>query len=177
MRGHEARQPRIASPQRQRSLAASSAGRIRHTIGDLALSNPFDPGASRPRPTVLAVLAGAACLAGCVSTQELVQDHENKLAAAGFVVRPANTPERQAALASLPPNRVVQRFHDDKVAYLYADPVDCKCLYVGNQGAYSRYQQQRLQQHLADEQVEASQFDYGGGFGWGPWGGGFGMGF
>ena len=98
------------------------------------------------------------------------------LAAAGFLVRPANTPERKAALASLPPNRLVQRFHDDRVAYLYADPVVCQCLYVGSQGAYGRYQQERLQQRLADEQVEASQFGYGGGFGWGPWGG-FGPGF
>jgi len=118
------------------------------------------------------VLAAAACLAGCASPQELVQDHENMLAAAGFLVRPANTPERQQTLASLPPNRLVQRFHDDKVAYLYADPLVCHCLYVGSQGAYGLYQQQRL----ADEQVEATQFGYGGGFGWGPWGG-FGPGF
>ncbi len=134
------------------------------------------PTASRPRPTILAILATAACLAGCVSAQEATQDKENLLSAAGFIVRPANTPERQQMLASLPPNRLVQRFHDDKVAYLYADPVVCQCLYVGGQNAYGRYQQQRLQQRLADEQVEATRFGYGGGFGWQPWGG-FGAGF
>jgi hypothetical protein len=101
----------------------------------------------------------------------VVQDNENMLAAAGFVVRPANTPERQQVLAGLPPNRLVQRFRDDSVAYLYADPLVCRCLYIGGQGAFGRYQQERLQQRLADEQVEASQFGYGGAFGWGPWGG------
>ena len=146
----------------------------RSALSNLApLARLVPPAASRQGPALLATLAAAACLAGCVSTQQAVQEHENLLAAAGFVVRPANTPERQQVLASLPPNRLVQRFHDDKVAYLYADPVVCQCLYVGGQGAYGRYQQQRLQQRLADEQVEASQFGYGygGGFGWGPWGG------
>lgn len=115
-------------------------------------------------------------LSACISAQQAVGEQENMLAAAGFLVRPADTAERQSALAGLPPNRLVQRFHDDRVAYLYADPVVCRCLYVGGQGAYGRYQQERLQQRLADEQVEATQFGYGGGFGWGPWGG-FGPGF
>lgn len=126
---------------------------------------------SRRRPTVLAVLVAATCLAGCVSAQETVQSRENMLSAAGFIVRPADTPQRQQALATLPANRVVQRFHDDRVAYVYADPLVCHCLYVGGQGAFGRYQQQRQQQRLADEQVEATQFGPAGGFGWGPWGG------
>ena len=124
----------------------------------------------------VAVLGAALLGAGCVSAQQAVQGEENMLSAAGFVVRPANTPERQAALAGLPANRMVQRVRDDTVAYLYADPLVCQCLYVGGQGAFGRYQQERLQQRLADENVEASEFGYGGGFGWGPWGG-FGPGF
>ncbi len=147
-----------------------------HTSGVPTLSNRSLPVAIRPHAVRLAAMAAVACLPACVSTQQVVGEEENMLAAAGFLVRPANTPERQAALASLPPNRLVQRFHDDRVAYLYADPVVCQCLYVGSQGAYGRYQQERLQQRLADEQVEASEFGYGGGFGWGPWGG-FGPGF
>ncbi len=126
--------------------------------------------------TTAALLCAGLGLAGCATTQDLVQGQENMLAAAGFVVRPANTAERQQAMATLPADKIVQRVRDDTVAYLYADPVVCHCLYVGGQGAYGRYQQERLQQHLADEQVEASQFGYGGGFGWGPWGG-FGPGF
>lgn len=128
---------------------------------------------------ILAPLLGALAVAGCVSAQDVVQSRENMLAAAGFVVRPANTPERQSALASLPPNKMVQRTRDATVAYLYADPLVCHCLYVGGQGAFGRYQQERLQQNLADEQIEAAQLNYGGGyggFGWGPWGG-FGPGF
>ncbi|PYD47346.1 hypothetical protein C3920_10340, partial [Novacetimonas pomaceti] len=37
-------------------------------------------------------------LAGCESVRDQIADRENSLAAAGFVARPANTPERQEML-------------------------------------------------------------------------------
>ena len=41
-------------------------------------------------------------LAARQTQQQILAEHEDNLAAAGFVVRPANTPERQAMLARLP---------------------------------------------------------------------------
>ena len=98
------------------------------------------------------------------------------LAAAGFVARPANTPERQQMLAGLPPGRIVSHPEGDHLSYLFADPLDCRCLYVGGPQEWTRYQQTLQQQRIANAQVEAAQLNYGA-FGWGPWGGGFGPGF
>ncbi len=109
----------------------------------------------------------------CVSTRQMVAQNEDNLAAAGFLVRPANTPERQAMLNKLPPHRFVKRIRDDTVHYVYADPLVCDCLYVGNQQAYSRYQRYLQQKQLADEQETTAQmysdplWNWGA---WGPWG-------
>jgi hypothetical protein len=43
--------------------------------------------------------------------------------------------------------------------YWFADPVYCQCLYVGNEDAYDRYQQLRLQQKVANEQEETAQLN------------------
>ena len=130
----------------------------------------------RPLPrTAIACLAVLA-LAGCATQQQILEGQEGMLAAAGFVARPANTPERQQMLAGLPPGRIVSHPEGDHLSYLFADPLDCRCLYVGGPQEWTRYQQTLQQQRIANAQVEAAQLNYGA-FGWGPWGGGFGPGF
>lgn len=119
-------------------------------------------------------------IAACQSQGALVAEKEDNLAAAGFIVRPANTPERVTMLNRLPPHQFVQRINGDVVHYVYADPLVCGCLYVGTQQAYGQYKQNQLQQHLADEQLMTAQtytdttWNWGA---WGPWGGppGFGL--
>lgn len=135
------------------------------------LSAPAARRAAVARAAALA-LTGFVAVA-CVSKQERVESKEDLLAAAGFIVRPANTPERQASLRSLPPNRFVQRAHGDRVAYVYADPLVCNCLYVGDQGAYGRYRQEVFQRNLADERQITAQ-TFADDWGWGPWGMGVG---
>lgn len=115
-----------------------------------------------------------ALVSGCAT---LIHDRENQLSAAGFTVRPADTPERQAQLMKLPANRVSQQIRGQTVSYLYPDPVVCHCLYVGSEQNFSRYQQALQQQRVANEQLQASQFND---WDWGPWGGfgpGYGGGF
>ena len=123
-----------------------------------------------PRPT-LSFLALSACLviAACATPQQRAADSENLLTAAGFTARPANTPERVASLRSLPANKVVQRTRGGTVRYVYADPLVCGCLYVGDQAAYGRYQQEVFQRRLADEQAMTAQMNQ---MSWdeGPWG-------
>ena len=126
------------------------------------------------------LLAGV--LSGCVTPQEAVTQKEDSLAAAGFVQRPANTPERQAMLAKLPPHRFVRRVHGDDVHYVYADPLVCNCLYVGSQQAYGVFQQHLQQQRIADAQEMAATDYSDASWNWGSWGpgggyGGFGGGF
>ncbi len=117
-------------------------------------------------------------LGGCVSTSTLVTDRENDLSAAGFQVRPVNSPQRQAMFDRLPPNKVVQRIRDDKVAYLYADAVVCHCLYAGDQAAFGRFQQAQTARRVASDNLEAAQLNADSNWDWSPWGyGGFGPGF
>jgi hypothetical protein len=79
-------------------------------------------------------------------------DKAAALVAAGFKMVPANTPERQAALSQLPPQKVVRRLRGDKVVFLYADPANCNCLYAGNLTAYTTYQA-RVLDKVAEEQA------------------------
>ena len=120
----------------------------------------------------LAVLAACLAMAACATPQQRAEDRENLLSAAGFTVLPAHPPGRVASLRSLPPNKVVQQIRGGTVSYIYADPLVCACLYVGDQAAYGRYRQEVFQRRLADEQSMTAQmnqmsWDYG------PWGGPF----
>src|SRR5207245_6961859 len=91
------------------------------------------------RRMVLSVgLSVAVLLTGCAAIQRSeARSTEQLLAAAGFVMRPADTAERQQHLAALPPYRLEGRTKDGKVVYTYADPGGCQCLYVGGSKEYS----------------------------------------
>jgi len=120
----------------------------------------------------LAAFAACLAVAACATPQQRAENREDLLAAAGFRVRPANTPARVASLRSLPPNKVVQQTRGGTVSYMYADPLVCACLYVGDQTAYGRYRQEVFQRRLAEEQsmtAQMNQMDWD----YGPWGGPF----
>jgi hypothetical protein len=101
-------------------------------------------------PVLSLCIAVLACAAN-------VQSREHMLAAAGFTVVPANTPQRQASLTSLPPHKFVRQAHGDKVNYTYADPTVCDCLYAGNEAAYGRYRQDMTRRQIAIEQPTAAE--------------------
>ena len=125
------------------------------------------------RNPVLALVAACALLSACATPQQIVQNREDLLAAAGFTIRPANTPQRQDLLRTLPPNRFVQRVRGDRVIYLYADPLVCACLYIGDQAAYGRYRQEVFQRRIANDQLLAAQMNQNAAWEWGPWGPGW----
>jgi hypothetical protein len=99
-----------------------------------------------------------------------VQNKEDLLAAAGFTLVPANTPQRQASLTALPPHKFVRQVRNNVVIYTYADPTICDCLYVGNQAAYDRYRQEVFAKNIANEQQMTAQINE---MEWGPWGPGW----
>jgi predicted small secreted protein len=126
---------------------------------------------------VLAVSSLAMALAACETMAERVGNKEDILAAAGFTVLPANTLARQAELRKLPANKFVRKADGDKTEYVYADPVVCDCLYIGDQKAYGAYRQDLLSKRIADEEQMAAltyqdSWDWGG-WDWGPWGAGW----
>jgi hypothetical protein len=110
-------------------------------------------------------------VSACISSAERVREKEDMLAAAGFTQVPANTPQRQDSLASLPPHKFVRQVRGDKVTYSYADPTICGCLYVGDQAAYGRYRENVFQRHLADEQRMTAEMNQD--LDWGLWGPGW----
>ena len=117
----------------------------------------------------LVAFATCVVMSACTSPAQRVQNKEDMLAASGFTVAPANTPQRKASLASLPPHKFVRQVHGDKVIYIYADPTICGCLYIGNQAAYGRYRDNVFQKHLADERQMTAEMNQN--MDWGAWGG------
>jgi hypothetical protein len=101
-------------------------------------------------------------------TTQAVQNKEDMLAAAGFTQVPANTPQRQASLATLPPHKFVRQVRANNVLYTYADPTICNCLYVGNQDAYGRYRENVFLRHLANEQQMTAEMNQMNWDAWGP---------
>jgi hypothetical protein len=116
------------------------------------------------------VLLMAGVLGGCQTEQQRVEQREDKLSAAGFIIKPATTPERKAMLARLPPHKFVTRQNGDTIHYVYADPLVCGCLYVGTQQAYNQYKANQLAQNLADEQQMSAQMYSDAAWNWNAWG-------
>lgn len=114
-------------------------------------------------------LAGLS-LASCETVSGSVEHRENDLAAAGFIVRPANTPARVAMLERLPANRFLLRSRGNTVSYIYADPTNCHCLYVGTQKAYSKYRETQAQERIANRRLLAAQTYADARWDWSGWG-------
>ncbi len=122
---------------------------------------------------VLGTLLAVSALGACETQQQAIAQHEDRLAAAGFVIKPANTRERQAMLARLPAHRFVTRQNGDTIHYVYPYPLVCNCLYVGTQQAYDQYKANQLAQHIANEQLMTAQAYSDAAWSWpawGPWG-------
>ena len=120
-----------------------------------------------PQRRMMAILLGPALLlAGCVTQRQIETQREDLLASAGFVPRAADTPRRAELLRTLPPNIFVSKVHEGKQLYIFADPLVCNCLYVGDAAAYARYKQDVLQRQIASErQTAAREAD----FNWGEY--------
>jgi hypothetical protein len=108
-------------------------------------------------------------IAGCASPQQQVAQKENLLAAAGFQVKVADTPQRLAAMKSLPPNKFVTRVVNGQPIYQYADPLVCQCVYFGTQQNWGAYRQEVLAKQLADEAQMTAMMNQSA-WDWGPWG-------
>lgn len=121
-------------------------------------------------PLTLAV--AVALVTGCAAIQKAEhKSTEQLLAAAGFKVLPVNTPQRQAAVAQLKPYTISREVRDNTVYYVYPDS-NGSFVYIGNQTAYSAYQNLLVQQQISDQNMMAAQMSQMAGpwGGWGYWG-------
>ena len=128
------------------------------------------------RPAVMLPLL----LAGCAMLMAAqVKETEQMLSAAGFRMKPADTPDKLAQLQTLKQHKILRHVKDGKVIFLYADAKVNRCLYVGDEAAYQEYQKLALQKKIADEQRWAAEMNEDAAMrwdAWGPWGPGWGPG-
>ena len=127
------------------------------------------------RTKLLAVVSVCAALASAGCTRQAVEQKQDLLSAAGFRVKPANTPERRASLRTLPAHQLVQQELNGREVWVYADPLVCNCLYVGTPEAHQLYNRLRVERDIASDRLMAAHLAstprWGfGPLGWGPWG-------
>jgi hypothetical protein len=116
---------------------------------------------------LLAIAVLGLALAGCAAIKKSeATNTEQLLAAAGFKMKMADTPEKLAHLTTLTQMKVVAHDRDGKPYWVYADAAYCKCLYVGDQEAYQRYENLLVKQNIAEMNEDAAM-NWGL---WGPWG-------
>jgi len=120
---------------------------------------------------MISVVALLALTAGCATT---TQSTENMLVASGFKVVTPKTPAQQQKLQKLPPGHVAQINKAGKTYYIFPDAAHNQA-YVGGPKQYQAYQQLRIQNKLAEQQLETAEMYQDSMMGWGAWGG-WGMG-
>lgn len=124
-------------------------------------------------PILPLLVALGLSVTGCATIRaHQTAETEQILAAAGFQVEPADTPEKLAHLQTLTPRKVVRDVRDGQPQYVYADPQTCKCSYVGDEQRYQKFQELSLQKKIADEQQSAARANWDASMNWwgGPWG-------
>lgn len=115
----------------------------------------------------ISILGAAAMLVlsiGCMTTKQ----NESLLSEAGFKAIPANTPDRQSHLNSLPKGKVTPVQLQGKTYFVFPD-VPNQMLYVGQEAQFQKYQKlcsvhETSSPGLSDAQINNEP-------GWGPWGG------
>ncbi len=98
---------------------------------------------------------------GGTTPQQRAMDLEPMLSAAGFHMIPADTPEKMRHLETLPALKVNYYVgKDGAMRYWFADPSYCRCLYLGDEKAYQKYENLRVQARIARTEREAAEENY-----------------
>ncbi len=90
------------------------------------------------------------------------------LSAAGFKLVPADTPEKQQLLATLPPDKLTLIVWKGK--QFYVEPASDSQAYVGTPAEYQAYQQLRLAKQMSNDNLMAAQMNQAANDRWGAWG-------
>ncbi len=90
-------------------------------------------------------------LAGCAAIEKQeTRSTEQLLSAAGFDIKPADTPDKLATLQAMKQNKLVRRqTKDGRLQFLYGAAAVFRCVYVGDEQAYQRYENLEVQQQIA----------------------------
>jgi len=141
-------------------------------LPDLSMQFAGIPGTSVDVSRIAYLAVALVLLSACAAIhRQEAADSEVLLKQAGFQARGADSPERQQDLVkSLPSRQIVERDQKGTPEYIFADPDNCRCLYVGGQKEYAKLQelrQQRIDEH--NQLARRSSFEGGVSDLWGPW--------
>ena len=116
----------------------------------------------------IAILSGFLMSCAAIKAQN-AEDKEQLLAAAGFKMQLADTPEKLAHLKTLTQQKIVMHEKDGKNYYVYADATTCQCLYIGQDSNYQNFQQLQIQKNIAQEQQMSAEMNENAAMNWGMW--------
>ena len=129
---------------------------------------------------MISVMSLLVLTAGCTTTSS-TQNKESMLVASGFKVITPKTAAQQQKLQQLPPGQMATINKNGRTYYIFPDAAHNQA-YVGGPQEYQAYQQLRIANNIAQENVETAQMyqdaamDWGAWGGWGPMGMGLGVG-
>jgi hypothetical protein len=109
------------------------------------------------RQVMAPAVAVALSLTSCAAIQRSeARDKEQLLATVGFQAKPVDSPEELANLRAMPPRELVSQVNSGNVAYAYADPDYCQCMYVGGLEAYAAYQRLAAGKKIDQERLKTA---------------------
>ena len=118
--------------------------------------------------SLIGALALLSLAVGCASMQ--AQSKQNLLIAAGFKTVIPKTTAQQQKLQALPPDKMAIVQKGGKTSYVFPDAANNRAL-VGGPKQYQSYQQLRLANKLANENLETAEAYQDASMNWGAWGG------
>lgn len=111
----------------------------------------------------------ALALAGCATVEkDTAMDTERLLAASGFQMRLADTPQKLDKIKTMTQKKLIRHQRNGTSDYIYADATGCKCLYAGTEKAFNKFKNlaaERLSADAANARDEDVKID------WDVWGG------
>jgi hypothetical protein len=108
--------------------------------------------------------------AGCgLKARKRAADTEVMLLEAGFERMPADTPDKMAQLKKMAQKKVTPQKRNGEVIYVYPDAKHCKCLYIGSQRAYDRFQGILLKRQIDGERLRETSGGKSSSMEWGIW--------
>lgn len=111
----------------------------------------------------------ALALVGCATVEkDTAMDTERLLAASGFQMRMADTPQKLDKIKTMTLRKLIRHQRNGTADYIYADATGCKCLYAGTEKAYNKFKDLaavRLSGDAASARNENVKMD------WEVWGG------
>lgn len=119
-----------------------------------------------------AVLVAGTMTMGCTAIErDDALQTERTLAAAGFQMKFADDAAKLQSAEALPQREITPRNMDGETRFVYADAEFCKCVYVGTERAYQRYQRLAIRQQISQARLSAAEAQESAAMNWGMWGG------